>query len=42
MKKVPETEAIKEIGAALARAPRRGPKPADEAGPDEAVEEEAA
>jgi CarD family transcriptional regulator len=42
VQKVTETEAIKEIEAALAKGPRRGPKPADEAGPDEAVEEEAA
>jgi CarD family transcriptional regulator len=36
---VTETEAVKEIEAALAKGPRRGPKPADEA---EVVEEEAA
>jgi len=42
VQKVTETEAVKEIEAALAKGPRRGPKPADEAGPDEAVEEEAA
>jgi len=34
-----ETEAVKEIEAALAKGPRRGPKPADE---EEVVEEEAA
>ena len=37
-----ETEAVKEIEAALAKGPRRGPKPADEAANDEVVEEEAA
>jgi CarD family transcriptional regulator len=43
VQKITETEAIKEIEGALAKGPRRGPKPADEAaGPDEAVEEEAA
>ena len=43
VQKITETEAIKEIEAALAKGPRRGPKPAEEAaGPDEAVEEEAA
>ena len=36
---VTETEAIKEIEAALAKGPRRGPKPAGEV---EAVAEEAA
>jgi CarD family transcriptional regulator len=36
-----ETEAIKEIEAALAKGPRRGPKPADEAA-EEVVEDEAA
>jgi CarD family transcriptional regulator len=36
-----ETEAIKEIEAALAKGPRRGPKPAEEA-TDEVVEDEAA
>jgi CarD family transcriptional regulator len=36
---ITETEAVKEIEAALAKGPRRGPKPADEA---DAVEEEAA
>jgi CarD family transcriptional regulator len=35
---VTETEAVKEVEAALAKGPRRGPKPAEE----EAVEEEAA
>ena len=39
---VTETEAVKEIEAALAKGPRRGPKPADEATPEEGVEEEAA
>jgi CarD family transcriptional regulator len=42
VQKITETEAIKEIEAALAKGPRRGPKPADEAGSDEPVEEEAA
>src|SRR6187402_1939845 len=37
-----ETEAVKEIEAALAKGPRRGPKPAEEATPEEGVEEEAA
>jgi CarD family transcriptional regulator len=38
-----ETEAIKEIEGALAKGPRRGPKPADEAGAgEEGVEDEAA
>ena len=37
---ITETEAIKEIEAALAKGPRRGPKPAD--GAEEVVEEEAA
>ena len=36
---VTETEAVKEIEAALAKGPRRGPKPADE---EASVEEEAA
>ena len=40
---ITETEAIKEIEAALAKGPRRGPKPAEEAGAsEEGVEEEAA
>src|SRR5512139_2806925 len=43
VQKVTETEAIKEIEAALAKGPRRGPKPAEEAaGTEEGVEEEAA
>lgn len=42
VQKVTETEAIKEIEAALAKGPRRGPKPAEEASTDEATEEEAA
>jgi CarD family transcriptional regulator len=37
---ITETEAVKEIEAALAKGPRRGPKPADAA--DDVVEEEAA
>src|SRR3979490_1762610 len=36
---VTETEAVKEIEAALAKGPRRGPKPAGEAGAGEAAEE---
>ena len=39
---VTETEAIKEIEGALAKGPRRGPKPADEADAEPAAEEEAA
>jgi CarD family transcriptional regulator len=42
VQKVTETEAVKEIEAALAKGPRRGPKPADEAGGEDTVEEEAA
>jgi CarD family transcriptional regulator len=43
VQKVTETEAIKEIEGALAKGPRRGPKPADEAAPgEEGVEDEAA
>jgi CarD family transcriptional regulator len=42
VQKITETEAIKEIEAALAKGPRRGPKPAEEASGDDAVEEEAA
>ena len=42
VQKVTETEAVKEIEGALAKGPRRGPKPAEEAGNDEASEEEAA
>ena len=36
-----ETEAIKEIEAALAKGPRRGPKPADEAAEEEVADEAA-
>jgi CarD family transcriptional regulator len=39
---VTETEAVKEIEAALAKGPRRGPKPAEGAATEEVVEEEAA
>ena len=39
MQRVTETEAVKEIEAALAKGPRRGPKPPDEV---EAVTEEEA
>jgi CarD family transcriptional regulator, regulator of rRNA transcription len=42
VQRVTETEAIKEIEAALAKGPRRGPKPADEAEAEPATEEEAA
>jgi CarD family transcriptional regulator len=43
VQKVTETEAIKEIEGALAKGPRRGPKPAEEAAAaDDASEEEAA
>ncbi|HET9717063.1 MAG TPA: CarD family transcriptional regulator [Pseudolabrys sp.] len=42
VQRVTETEAVKEIEGALAKGPRRGPKPAEEATPDEGVEEEAA
>ena len=44
VQKLTETEAIKEIEAALAKGPRRGPKPAEEAeaGSEDASEEEAA
>ena len=42
VQRVTETEAIKEIEAALAKGPRRGPKPADEVDGEPAAEEEAA
>ncbi len=42
VQKITETEAIKEIEGALAKGPRRGPKPADEAEGEPAAEEEAA
>jgi CarD family transcriptional regulator len=42
VQKITETEAIKEIEGALAKGPRRGPKPADEAEAEPASEEEAA
>jgi CarD family transcriptional regulator, regulator of rRNA transcription len=42
VQKITETEAIKEIEASLAKGPRRGPKPADEAEAEPAAEEEAA
>src|SRR4026207_1763626 len=43
VQRITETEAIKEIEAALAKGPRRGPKPAEAEGEDEdaVVEEEA-
>ncbi len=42
VQKITETEAVKEIEAALAKGPRRGPKPAEEASSEEGVEDEAA
>ena len=42
VQKITETEAIKEIEGALAKGPRRGPKPAEEASSEEGVEDEAA
>ena len=42
VQRITETEAVKEIEAALAKGPRRGPKPADEAEAETATEEEAA
>ena len=42
VQQITETEAIKEIEGALAKGPRRGPKPADEADAEPAAEEEAA
>ena len=42
VQRITETEAIKEIEAALAKGPRRGPKPADEVDGEPAAEEEAA
>ena len=42
VQKITETEAVKEIEGALAKGPRRGPKPADEAEAEPAAEEEAA
>ncbi len=42
MQKITETEAVKEIEAALAKGPRRGVKPAEEPSIEETVEEEAA
>ncbi len=42
VQKITETEAIKEIEAALAKGPRRGPKPAEEASSEEGVEDQAA
>jgi CarD family transcriptional regulator len=40
VQRITETEAIKEIEAALAKGPRRGPKPADGEGEGEGEEEE--
>jgi CarD family transcriptional regulator len=42
VQKITETEAVKEIEAALAKGPRRGPKPAEEASSEEGDEAEAA
>jgi CarD family transcriptional regulator len=42
VQRITETEAIKEIEGALAKGPRRGPKPADEVDAEPAAEEEAA
>jgi CarD family transcriptional regulator len=42
VQKITETEAVKEIEGALAKGPRRGPKPAEEADAEPAAEEEAA
>ncbi|MCK9907718.1 CarD family transcriptional regulator [Microbacteriaceae bacterium K1510] len=42
VQKITETEAVKEIEGALAKGPRRGPKPAEEAASEEGVEDEAA
>lgn len=42
VQKVTETEAVKEIEGALAKGPRRGPKPAEEAAAADDAEEEAA
>jgi CarD family transcriptional regulator len=42
VQRVTETEAVKEIEAALAKGPRRGPKATEEASSEEGVEDEAA
>ena len=42
VQRITETEAVKEIEAALAKGPPRGPKPAEEVAGEEPVEEEAA
>jgi CarD family transcriptional regulator len=42
VQRVTETEAVKEIEGALAKGPRRGPKPAEEVEGEPATEEEAA
>jgi len=42
VQKITETEAVKEIEGALAKGPRRGPKPAEDAASEEGVEDEAA
>src|SRR5438128_1127677 len=42
VQRITETEAIKEIEAALAKGPRRGPKPAEGEDDEAVVEEEAA
>jgi CarD family transcriptional regulator len=42
VERITETEAVKQIEAALAKGPRRGPKPADAEGEDDAVVEDEA
>jgi len=42
VQRITETEAVKEIEAALAKGPRRGPRPPEEVAGEEPVEEEAA
>ena len=42
VQRITETEAVKEIEAALAKGPRRGPRPAEEVAGEEPVEGEAA
>ena len=42
VQRITETEAIKEIEAALAKGPRRGPKPTEGDDEDAVVEDEAA
>jgi CarD family transcriptional regulator len=40
VQQITETEAVKEIEGALAKGPRRGPKPAEGAAAEDEVEEE--